>query len=306
MRKPDTQPVVLGKVCVNQLADIPLWNVDVQVEPRDLHLPCTFRKIKILLPCFPAPPHTHRGKAKRKMLQSLRAAVEVTYGVSNVFAGIGYTWIAIAILVGGIIAWFLLMALLRWALLRCCTRREMAEDLVSFGVGPLDKKLFERKPTRSCGNVIYVVVQTLLFSGIIMVVWVAVASAGFNVWSSAVASLAIGMFGTYGCSTIISLVVNGYAAAIAKSVVVGEHVEFHGMGPEWSGRIIAINSLSVDIVRYDKTTKSDEVITMPISRFLDQPRKRNFGQERVLEESYGNVKKLFEVQYGSRGDKYTV
>jgi small-conductance mechanosensitive channel len=242
------------------------------------------------------------------MFQTLRDAVEVTYGVGDIWAGIGYTWSAIAVLVGGTIVWFLIMAFLRWFLMRCCTKQERAEIFIAFGEGARSTKLFERKPTRSCGNVIYVIVQTLLFSGLIMIIWIAFASAGFNPWTTAAASLALGIFGTYGCSSVISLLFNGYTAAIAKSVVVGEHVKFHGMGPGWDGRIIAIHSLSVDIVRYDAETKSDEIVTMPISRFLDQPKKRNFAAERFLEEMYGREKKMQEIPYEARGvgNKYTV
>ncbi len=237
------------------------------------------------------------------MLQSLRAALEVTYGVSDVWSGIGYVGLTLAVLLGGTIVWFLLMAGLRFLLQRGFTKREVAEDLVAFDVDRADRKLLERKPTRSCGNVIYVVVQTLLLAGLVAIVWIAFASAGFNVWTTAAASLGLSIMGTYGLMTPISLWFNGYTAAIAKSVVVGEHVEFHGMGPEWSGRVIAIHSLSVDIVRWDEASKSDEIITMPISRFLDQPRKRNFKAERVLDSLYGQLKRLLEYKYGGVATK---
>ena len=236
------------------------------------------------------------------MLQSLRAALEVTYGVSDVWAGIGYVGLTLAVLLGGTIAWFLFIVGLRWALQRCFTKREVAEDLVAFDVSRMDKKLLERKPTRSCGNIIYVVAQTLLFAGLIAIVWIAIAAAGFNVWTSSFASLTIGIVGTYGFMTSISLIFNGYTAALAKSAVVGEHVEFYGMGAEWSGRVIAIHSMSVDIIRYDEASKSDELISMPITKFLDHPRKRNFGTEKKLDGLYGQVKRLLEYQYGVRSN----
>ncbi len=236
------------------------------------------------------------------MLQTLRTAVEIIYGLQDIWVGLPYVVATVGVLVGGSIIWVFFI----WLLQCMFVKKERAEDLVAFDVDASgdrlkERKIFEKKPSRCCGNFVHLLLQTLLFSGLAMILWIAFASAGFNVWTSAAASLGISLVGTYGFMTPLSLLLNGYTATAARSVVVGEHVEFHGMGEEWSGRVIAIHNMSVDIVRYDDKTKSDEIISMPISRFLDQPRKRNFKHEHLLESMYGHKpRRLIQIDYAAK------
>lgn len=119
-------------------------------------------------------------------------------------------------------------------------------------------------------------------------------------------TLGLSLIGTYGLMTPLSLLLNGYVAVGARSVIVGEHVEFYGMGDEWAGRIISINHMSVIMARYCDKTKSDELITMPISRFLDTPHKQNFKKQMELDKMYSYPQHLVQYDYNTRRRKLIV
>lgn len=123
------------------------------------------------------------------MFHSLRTAVEIVYSTADIWTGLPYVLAASGVLVGGSIVWMLFILLLQCLLVR----KERAEDLVAFDTDKSglkrERRIFEKKPSRTCGNYVQFVIQTIMFVGFAMIFWIAFASAGFNVWTTAAASL---------------------------------------------------------------------------------------------------------------------
>jgi small-conductance mechanosensitive channel len=207
-------------------------------------------------------------------MRVLRTTVEVVYGLGDAFVGIEYALIMAGMLTGGFIAWYMLMWLFEYLLLY----RERQTPLI-LAHKTRESKIWMRRPWRSCGSIKHLVVQTVFFAGLVIIVWIAAASAGFNPWTSAAASLGLSIVGTYVFATPLGLLGAGYFVHLTNAISVGEYYEFYGMGPAWEGRIVAIYSMWVEMARYDPDSGGSEVIYIPISTFLSTPRKRNWIKE---------------------------
>jgi hypothetical protein len=207
------------------------------------------------------------------MFQTLRTAYEIVYSTQDVWVGLPYVCITAGIFTGGSIGWYGIIWVLRW----CLVYREYGSQWVlSSNKGG---KFWEPRPSRTIGSIIHLSIQTLFFSGLVFIIWIACAAAGFNPWTTATASLSMSIIFTYVFATPLSLIGSGYDVLFMNAISIGEHVQFHGMGPGWDGTIIGIYSQYVELQRWDEDTMSGEIIKIPISQFLSQPSKRNWRRE---------------------------
>jgi len=209
----------------------------------------------------------------------LRAVIEVAYSVRDVFQGLPYALIAMGVFVGGLFLWNILFMILE----RIALRKERGTAWI------LEKKAttegdhifskWMKRPSWSWSSLWHFLLQTLFFGGIVMIIWLAGASAGFNPWTTAAASLGMTLAGTYIFATPLSLLGSGYFLIMSNSIAVGQYWEFLGM-PGWDGRIHAIYYMEVEMERYDEEKGRGELMSIPISQFLSTPRKRIWEKEK--------------------------
>ena len=110
-------------------------------------------------------------------------------------------------------------------------------------------------------------------------IWFGSAMVGFNPWTTAAATIAISIIGTYGFAKVLGMASSAIAVHAENAIQVGEYWEFQGSGPEWGGVISSINMFSVEMMRWSDKDKSTEVIVLPIDHFFDRGRKHRPAME---------------------------
>jgi len=215
----------------------------------------------------------------------LRVPTEVVYTLGTAFDGIVYAVYTALILTVGTILWYFIWWCIQW-LIAYCYGRTTAWVLKE---KKNNHKDWIKRPSRSCGNIGHLVFLTLFYGGLVIIVWLASASAGFNPWTSAAASLGLSIIATYAFGTPLGLLGSGYFIHLTNAISVGEFYEFAGMGEAWEGKVVGIYSMWVELARFndEKDKQTGELIYMPISTFLTTPRKRNWKKEAALEEQFG-------------------
>lgn len=203
-----------------------------------------------------------------------RTVTEITYTFGDAFAGIGYAGIVSGILIVGLIVWYLII----WGSEYFCCGNERRGQWVVVEKQK-DKILWKERPWQCCGSVKHLISQTIFISGIVIIIWLASASAGQNPWLYAAAGLGLSVIATYGAATPLSLFFSAYAMSLTNAIAVGYYVQFYGMGGDWEGRISAIFYLKVEMLRFDPLTGSTEIVSIPSSTFLTTPWKRNMNKE---------------------------
>lgn len=205
----------------------------------------------------------------------LRVALEVVYSTQDIWQGLPYVLITLAVFVGGLILWCGLFWLLEYGLLR--RERRGRVWLVHRDDGGRGSEYRER-PQRTCSNMTHLTLQSLFFGGIAVIIWISCATAGFNPWTTAAASLAISVVATYTFASTLGQLGSGFTVLATNTVAVDQYWEFLGM-PGYDGRIVAIYAMEVEMERFDEQTKCAEIISVPINTFLSTPRKRNLHKE---------------------------
>ncbi len=208
---------------------------------------------------------------------SLREAFEVVYGIQDIADAAPYIGKAFAIAFGGVVATLMLVHGIDW--------------LIFYVVGYVrymragKTGVYRTIPHRSCGSALYQLVSLfLLFGGVTVSVWFAAGFVGYNFWTSALASVGMGVLATYVFSGPLSMLGAGLALHSTNALVLGEHWEFAGMGPEWSGTIFHMNSMTVTLVYLNPDTGEAEMNAIPIANFLQMPRKRVVSKEDRMRE----------------------
>lgn len=214
----------------------------------------------------------------------LRVPTEVVYTLGAAFDGIVYAVYMAVILTVGAIIWYAIW----WGFEYIVLHKERVSFYVLKKVDE-NTRTWMQRPSRTCGNVWHLIIQTLYYSGLVIIVWLAAASAGFNPWTSAAASIGMSVIATYAFATPLGLLGAGYFVHLSNAISVGEFYEFYGMGEQWEGKIVAIHRMWVEMIRFnsDKDKMTGEMIYMPISTFLSTPRKRNWEKESKSDQQFG-------------------
>lgn len=204
----------------------------------------------------------------------LRDAIEVVYTTNDVWVGVQYVALTVAVLVVGLIAVYTVVWGLEWFFLR----RAYFNKLVAVRKIPNTGTL-EFVPQRSHvgKNICHLTLRILFFSGIIMIVWIACASAGFNPWTTAAATLGLSIILQQMFGTPMSLTGSSFSILLTNVAELGQYYEFVGL-PEYDGRVIDVDSMQVTLERMDKMG-SGELVYIPSSTFLMTPKKRNMHRE---------------------------
>jgi small-conductance mechanosensitive channel len=166
--------------------------------------------------------------------------------------------------VGGTGLWIVLTTLLE----RLVLRRERRSRVYAVGKGR-----YAPAGTQPGTNLLHLMLQLVFFGGIGIIIWIACASAGFNPWTTAAASLGISVLFTYAFATPLGLLGSGMAVLLTNTIGVGEYWEFVGQ-PGLEGWIMSIYGLEVELLAPDGS-----LLSVPISTFLSAPRRRNLIKE---------------------------
>ncbi len=231
------------------------------------------------------------------MSSFLRAALEVVYGTQDIWVGLPYVLIAAAIFIGGCIGVYVLSYGIDYILLGV----ERANQYVRTS----KRGDWQPRPKRSCRNVRHLVTIILFFSGLAMVLWISIASAGFNVWSTSMTALGMSVIATYVFSSSLVKLGNALTLHFNNAIEVGQHWEFHGMGPGWDGIITSITSIDVEMSHWDEESQCTEAIKVPIEAFASQWRKTNSVKQERLQKMHlvATIQELQEMELAAAAQK---
>lgn len=201
----------------------------------------------------------------------LRAAIEIVYGTQDIWVGLPYVLMAGGVAIGGFFGVYLLIYGLDYLILGIERRTQWFRTTRKGG--------WKKRPSRSWRNLRHLVSLTFFFSGLAFMVWVAGAAAGFNVWNTQLMLMTLGGITAYLFGPSLGNAAAGVALHFANALEVGQHWEFHGLGPGWDGVILTIGITDVEMQRWDEESQSVETINVPMSSFNNQMRKRNDKKE---------------------------
>lgn len=212
---------------------------------------------------------------------ALRAALEVVYSTQDIWVGLPYVIITAAVSTVGIVLWILFMALVEYVLLPDQRRRQAI-----IIANPKKKGALEWiwRPWRLGSNTIQFILKLLFMIGLGFIIWIAGATAGFNPWTTAVASMGIMVLVTYTFITPLGMWGTGVALNYANSINVGEYWELEGPGG-WDGIITGVYAFEVEMMRLDEEGAT-EIISVPITHFMQSRRKHKPGKDFYAPRAY--------------------
>lgn len=199
---------------------------------------------------------------------ALRAALEVVYSTQDIWAGLPYVIITAAVSTVGVVLWFLFTSLLEYVLLPDQRRRQAI-----IITDPQKRHQWVWRPWRVGANTLQFLLKIVFMVGLGFIIWIAGASAGFNPWTTAVASMGIMVLVTYTFITPLGLWGVGVALDGSNAINVGEYWEFHGM-PGWDGLITGKYAFEVEMMRLNDAGET-EIISIPNSMWMQATRKQN-------------------------------
>lgn len=199
-------------------------------------------------------------------------AIDVVYSTSQVWSGMPYVLAAAGIFAGGVLVGAFLFGGIEY-LLYGKERRSIQLVRVSDGV-----EKWVDVPTGTGRNMVHLLLISLLFIWVVFTIWVSTSVIGMNPWSSAAATLTMGVFVTYSFAGLLGHFSAGIATLATCSIAVGQYWEFPN-SPEYSGFIHSIEKLAVYLTRFDDVTQSGELIYIPMSDFINSRRKMNASKQ---------------------------
>lgn len=202
-------------------------------------------------------------------------AVEVVYSTTQVWSGIPYVLAAAGIFAGGIIVGAFLFGGIEYFLYGKERRWIQLSHVTNGSVDWVDV------PTGTGRNLIHLLIISCLFLWVVFTVWISTSVIGLNPWSSAAATLSLGVLLTYSFAGLLGHFSAGVAVLGTCSVAVGQYWEFEGH-PGYNGFIQSIEKLNVWVVRFDDETQSGELCYIPMSDFLNSKRKTNAKKQREM------------------------
>jgi hypothetical protein len=210
------------------------------------------------------------------MFHSLRAAIEVVYTTTNIWTDLPYVVIAATVFLLGTVLWFILTYFLEFFLLG--NQRKRQAVLVPSGNPKLK---WTWRPWKFGENTAQFSLKVFFVVGIGMIIWIAGGASGFNPWTTGAAMMVIGVIITYTLGSPLGQWGAGFGVTGSNMINVGEYWEFYGM-TGYDGWITGIFALEVEMMRFgvaEKDQETTEIISMPLTQFLQAPRKRNIWKE---------------------------
>lgn len=212
------------------------------------------------------------------MFHSIRAALELVYSTSNVYADFQYVAVAGAVFAAGAIFCYFLFYLLEYCLLYNQRRRQAVH--IPYPGDPTltgNDRGWAWRPWQAKSNFFQFCLKVGFICALGMVIWLAGGASGFNPWTAGATMMVIGILLTYMFAAPLGLWGSSFGVVGTNMINVGEYWEFYGM-KDYDGWITGIYSLEVELMRFDDK-KNTEIISMPMTQFLQAPRKRNLVKE---------------------------
>lgn len=192
----------------------------------------------------------------------------IKFGVDNAFESLPYSLLALGIAVGGVfVIW-----LMKLIFTSCCLHPKYRERWVTIR-GRLEPIRHKRLQ-----SVIHLVLESFFFVGIVIVLWIAAAVAGFNFWTSSLVGIAIGAVFTYMFGGALQQIGAGYFIYLTDKIEEGYYIEVNGV----EGRVTELHPLYAEMESIDKVTKGVIHTQVPMLSLITSIVKRNFHKELTI------------------------
>ncbi len=200
-------------------------------------------------------------------LVSPRAVFEYTF--SDAWNALPGLFAIYGILTGGILVLWLIKKALEWVILdRKIPSKYVLVACHTCKDDPNQKEL-EWRPTstHTAGSILHVVLELVFFVGSTIVCLFAASIAGVNLWQSAIASIGIGLIGTYVFASGLGLLGSGLFFFLMNYFVIGQWWERSGAASE-GGRVRRITAFYVEFERIDKETGGALFVRVPMTTVI--------------------------------------
>lgn len=184
--------------------------------------------------------------------------------------------LAFGVAVGGLIVVYIVVKVI---LAYCCLPRKYHDRLVWSGVDKVtgeDQFIHETRNTSRSYR--HVILETLFFIGVFLVLWIASSVAGFNLLSSSLMSIGIGLIATYMFAVVIQNMGAGYWVYVTDKV---EEFQYwrSAVNPNIHGLIHEMHPLYVQLQRENDNKDGLLEIQVPMSDLLSGTWIRDFNAE---------------------------
>lgn len=125
----------------------------------------------------------------------------------TVWERLPWALLAFGTAIGGLIVVYVLVKVI---LGYCCLPSKYNDRLVWSGTNEQGKDVYKRETRNTSGSYKHVILETLFFVGCFIVLWIASFVAGFNLMSSSLMSIGIGLVATYMFGVVIQNMGSGY------------------------------------------------------------------------------------------------
>jgi small-conductance mechanosensitive channel len=199
----------------------------------------------------------------------------IEFASDQVWERLPQSLLAMAVLCGGLIMWWLIKYILLKAFVSRHLIRLKAIRDGRFYFG------YERK--RTAGSVKHVIVETIFIAGIVIIFWVAAHVAGFNFWTNAITLSAIGLVATYMFGMALQNMGASYFLYLSDKVEEAWYIEVGSGGGRLEGYVVAIHPLFTDLDYFDVKRGIVRSLQIPNSMLITSPVYRNTDKENLYE-----------------------
>ncbi|RLC97571.1 MAG: hypothetical protein DRI46_12760, partial [Chloroflexi bacterium] len=177
---------------------------------------------------------------------------------------------------GGIIIIYIIKCLLLWWAFRKQNKKYILDSVKTAGK-EITNKVWIIVPIHNFGTVWHLLVESMFSIGVVVVALFAAAVGDINIWQSPIATVGIGLIGTYVFGQGLQQMGSGYFFFLTNSMSYGEYWELIGSTVE--GRVSRISIFHVEFETFDVTTQSAVLIRTPMTTIMSGNWKRNYHKE---------------------------
>ena len=128
----------------------------------------------------------------------------------------------------------------------------------------------------------HVLIETLFFLGIFLVVWIASYVAGFNLFSSSLLSVGMGLVATYMFAIALQNMGAGYWIYVTDKVEEDQYLRFPQLGPDIHGIVAEMHPMYILLQRENNTNTSLIEVQVPMTLVISSVVIRDFETEMRL------------------------
>lgn len=151
------------------------------------------------------------------------------------------------VLIGCVLVLYLLKKLLEFILIPGERHQKYVLHTIEKKTDGKIHKIWKKAEVHHIGSVLHLILETFFFVGLIVAALFAAAIGNVNIWESAIASVGIGIIGTYIFGPGLQQVGSGYFFFLNSAMSVGEYWELVGGGGV-GGRVCRITAFFVEFM----------------------------------------------------------